>query len=340
MKSMISTARRTLRCAACLPFLILNSSFLILLSSCDHKGFGEPAGAVRVRVVFDWADAPDAAPQGMCLWMYAAADDGAATPRRFDLPRDGGEIDLPAGAYSALCYNNDTEAAEARNTATLRGHTLATRDANPLEPVLGNAAQHAPRAAGAEEEPCVLPPDQLWGVAQTDIHVAATGETVITLRPHLLTCTYSCEIRHVKNLRHVAQLSATLSGLAPTLRPAQESLATLAEAMPDGPATLPFEAAKADTATIAGQFHTFGCPLSHAAPHRLLLYVWLDDGQKLVYGTEAARFEVSEQIHAAPDRHHVHIIIDGLDLPTPMDDGNGFDASADDWQTEHHDIEL
>ena len=42
-------------------------------------------------------------------------------------------------------------------------------------------------------------------------------EYIITLYPHELLCTYTYEVRNVKNLKHVQQMSGTLSGMSPML---------------------------------------------------------------------------------------------------------------------------
>ena len=42
----------------------------------------------------------------------------------------------------------------------------------------------------------------------------------------------------------------------------------------------------------------------------------------------------------APDQRHVHIIIDGLDLPEPIENGSGFDPSVDDWEVVEGEIIL
>ena len=71
----------------------------------------------------------------------------------------------------------------------------------------------------------------------------------------------------------------------------------------------------------------------------MLLYVWMDDGSKYCYGTESGRFNVTDQVHSASDRKHVHIIIDGLDLPQPIG-GDNIDPSVDDWQEVNEDIHM
>jgi hypothetical protein len=43
-------------------------------------------------------------------------------------------------------------------------------------------------------------------------------------------------------------------------------------------------------------------------------------------------------VHNAPNKRRVHLVIDGLDLPQPIENGHGFRPSVDDWGEEEHDI--
>ena len=130
----------------------------------------------------------------------------------------------------------------------------------------------------------------------------------------------------MKNLKYATQMCGSLSGMAPSLLFGDESLGTEC-------VTIPFESVSDGVSTITGRFYTFGHHEENTAPHKLLLYVWFVDGSKYYY-----TFDVTDQIHSAPDKRHVHIIIDGLDFPQPIGNGSGFQPSVDDWQTVEEDI--
>ncbi|MCD8208393.1 MAG: hypothetical protein LUD72_10685 [Bacteroidales bacterium] len=49
-------------------------------------------------------------------------------------------------------------------------------------------------------------------------------------------------------------------------------------------------------------------------------------------------YYVTEQVDGAADPKHVHIVIDGMELPIAISNGDGFDPSVDDWQNRNHDI--
>lgn len=327
---------------------------LPLLGACEHKEFCYRHPHVKtVRVVFDWEDAPDAAPGGMCVFFYPA--DGGS-PQRFDFKgMTGGEVELRAGSYRVMCYNNDTESVLFADTHNFDTHTGYTREGSVLEPIYGNAANYAPRVAGTEEERVVITPDMMWGCTADEVEVFDAGvsyvcrragqrdsrdevttvdEQVITLYPHELVCTYTYEVRNVKNLKHAVQMCGTISGMAPSLLFGDESLDTEC-------VTLPFAAASDGVSTVTGKFYTFGHHPQNPDPHRLTFYIVMDDGQKYAYGTDGSpRFNVTEQVHRAPDRRHVHLVVDGLDLPTPIENGNGFNVGTDDWLLVEQDIRI
>ncbi len=328
---------------------------IAMLTACEHKELCEIHPHVKtVRVVFDWQDAPDANPEGMCVFFYPVS---GGNPQRFDFAgTTGGEIQIQVGEYRVLCYNNDTEAVLFRGSDKFDTHEGYTREGSLFESIYGNASQHAPRTQGTEEQPVVISPDMMWGCTASDVTISDKGirylslslaasragdhshtesvEQVITLYPHEQVCTYTYEVRNIKYLKHVTQVCGSLSGMSGALSFASEEL--------DGRSvTIPFAAASDGVSSITGMFYTFGHDEANTDPHHMTFYVWMDDGKKYAYGIDAGeKFNVTEQIHTAPDKRHVHIIIDGLDLPQPIENGGGFDVSVDDWDVIEEDIIL
>ena len=105
--------------------------------------------------------------------------------------------------------------------------------------------------------------------------------------------------------------------------------------------TIPFGATP-DVATrrITGNFITWGHHELNPQPHYLLLYVWMKGEPRGWYFT----CDVTDQVHAAPDRHYVHLVVDGLDLPViinPGDEGSdAFKPAVDDWFQEIVDVPM
>ena len=324
---------------------------VFMLSACEHKElcYKHPHN-VRVKVVFDWKYAPEAAPKGMCVYFYSLETDSY---KRVDFNNlQGGSVDLRVGKYRVLSYNNDTESVHFRNTDTFDDHSVTTREGDVLEPMLGSAASPAPRSSGTDEEKVVISPDMMWGCSVLDVEITDDGvsyvcspfddnnvtdgelventEHIITLYPRELVCTYTYDVRNVKNMKYMQQMSGTISGMSGMLTFSTEELDSES-------VTIPFAAVKADDSTITGKFYTFGHHETNADPHKMVFYVIMNDGAKYCF-KDSEQLDVTDQVHNAPNKRRVHIIIDGLDLPQPIENGDGFIPSVDDWIVEEHDI--
>lgn len=332
---------------------------LMLLSSCDHKElcYHHPHGH-NILIKFDWRDAPDANVEGMAVFFYPLDADtrGYGTPvgdqdalppapvYRVDLGPDGGYLrQVPPGKYRVITYNNDTDGVLFDGLNNYDTHRGYTREGSLLEPLYGNTVNRAPAAEGAEGQRVLITPDPMWGYYTADVEVTDYGITyicvpesekgdyigkpvtsedyVITLYPHDLTCLYTYEIRNVKNLPFALQQTATLSGMAPHLYFGSEQLG-------EEPVTIPFSAYSDGVSNITGRFYTWGHHPEGTAPHIMVLYIWMKGESKGWYYT----FDVTDQVHKAPDKRRVHIVIDNLELPTPIGDNDeSFDPSVDDW---------
>lgn len=334
-----------------IQILLAVISFAAISCTHDKLCVHHPHG-VKLKVEFNWQNAPDANPLGMCVFFYPVE---GGEPRRMDFKgTEGGYIELSVGKYHLLTYNNDTEAIMFANTDGFSTHQAYTRDGDLFEPVLGSAANSAPRAKDTEDQRVVITPEMLWGCTSLEVEVKDDGigytcipfredekyvkveseEHVIVLYPHDMMCLYSYEIRNVQNLKHATQMCASLSGMSGGMKLAEEDL--FSESV-----TLPLEAyINRENSTITGMFYTFGHHPENMDPHKMLLYVWMDSGEKYYFGSDSDKFDVTEQIHNAPNPRRVHLIIDGLDLPKPIENGNGYKPTVDDWESVYEDIVM
>lgn len=348
-----------------LPFLALPCLFAFLclfgLTACDHKELCYHHEHYKtLRLEFDWRDAPEASPAGMSVFFYP--EDSSQPVVRFNFNNIvGGEIEVPVGRYKILTYNSDLSSSLIDNEDYSELHRAFTREADLLEPlgVRSRADVLARlRAEDTEEERIVLCPDEMWGCNAIDVEVTEHGvsyicipvsekdewigkppvysEQVITLYPHELTCIYTYEIRNVENVDQVYQCSASISGMSP-------ELALFNEELHRDPVTLPVEGwVDSETRNIVGRFITFGHHEENEQPHKMMLYVVTKDGSAIYFGKGESRFDVTDQVHSAPNKRRVHLIIDGVNIPAGEieEPAGGLGADVDDWIIVNKDIEL
>lgn len=336
--------------------IILAALIALCVSSCNHKDLCyNHSHTTKIWVAYDWSNADEASPAGMCVYFYS--QDEAGKYYRFDFKgRDGGEIEIPAGRYNLITYNNDTELAQFYGVQNYADHEAYTRRGDLLEPMYGNGVKTS--ATTDNEEPVVITPDALWGCHATEVVITEhgvsyihesmwtraggssetdtyteNGDQIITLYPHDMLCHYTYEVRNVENAEHISRISAAISGMSGSMNLSTEKLNTQQ-------VTLPLEAqANAGAKTVTGRFLTFGNSPDQTARQKMSFYVVMDDGSKYSFKS-ADNLDVTDQVQTAPDRRHVHIIIDGLKLPQPLDTGNGYDPTVDDWDVVEEDLKI
>lgn len=304
---------------------------LIILPSCntDELCYSHPhEGAIEVR--FDWSDAPEASPEGMRVWFYPSADAGRGFP--LDLKPSGGIARVGEGVYDLLTYNNDCDSHTFVNTDAFGSHALTTDRCDILEPMYGPSMRSAGLRSEADE-PVMASTDPIWTASLQQLDIR-TGE-VVTLRPKALHCHYTFEFRNVGPVDKIDKVSASISGMSGIVYLSSGELSRT-------PVTLAVEAhvgGRARGNSISGEFYTFGHHEDVTAPHRMALYVEFNTGQKVKF-TTGDNLDVTRQIHSAPDPTDVHIIIDGISIPEPMEGGGGFGPSVDDWSTTEIEIKM
>lgn len=315
--------------------LLTITLLLIVATSCNHKELSYDR-AVEVEVVFDWHNAPDATPASMSLYLFPT--NGGESLRYDFTDQKGGVIRVPFGRYEALCINSDAKNINLKNTE--RKNTFeVTTETTPLlkmAPPLNNHSEEPPRAEGAEAERIATSPDMLYTDQAEEIVLKYVSEKqTITLSPKVSVRTYSIEIRNAKNLKYVTRVSGSLSGLAGTLLPGAGMDIFTSESV-----TIPFDATIHDDeagekSIIKGSLLTFGNSPETGKSQKLTLYAVLSDGSKWHYS-----YDVTEQIRTAPDSKNVHIILDKLPLPEPVNNEGGLKPKVEPWNPVEINIEL
>lgn len=326
--------------------------FGLLTSSCHHKDLCyHHDHTTTLDVVYQWDQAPEASPDGMCAFFYSV--DRAGEFKRFDfIGAKESSVDLPAGEYKIITYNNDTEVVQFSSKESFDNHVAYTRTGDMLEPLYGNGVTSS--LQGNDGERVVITPDSLYGCNATEITIADTrsgcscptsragggeistdinGNQTITLHPHDMLCHYSFEVRNVKNANKIERVSASISGMAGEMNLSDESLSTECVTLP-----LPAQANGSEN-SITGSFLTFGHNESNSAPHKMAFYIVMNNGSKYSV-KDLSKLDVTDQVDSAADKRHVHIIIDGLDIPDDNEESEGFFPSVDDWGVVNEDLDL
>lgn len=299
---------------------------LAIFAGCEHKDlYYDSAG--QVKIVFDWRNAPDANPASMVTQFFG--EPGTSSLRFIYQGKDGGVITLPLGSYSGIAVNgDDNDWVRLRHVDDVENYETYTIDALNTQ-AYGLPSRALPRAEGTEGERMAEPPGMLWSDRQDNIEHYDYSNDTITFYPEEVICHYTVDIYDVTNLEYVnrAQIDGTISGMA-------EGFNHGAKRPTDAHVTMPFLlTGDAPAKTLHAEFLTFGESPSDPGRHILSVYMFLTDGSKWYYN-----FDVTSQVHDAPDPRHVHITLRGLTVPHPITDEGGFRPNVNDWQTE--DIEM
>lgn len=301
------------------------------LSSCHHKNLiYESDLQPRIRVVFDWTKAPQANPESMALLLF---DTSTGQPIRFIFDnRDGGEISVPFGNYDGLCVNGDiNDWACLSHERDIDNFEISTEDATSLA-AYDLASHLLPRARGTEDERLAQTPGMLWSNREDGISLPPTTKSkTITMYPAEAVCHYTVDVTDVENLQNAegTNIDGVISGMAEGYLHGQDKPA-------DSHVSMPFVlTVNAVGRSLHSEFLTFGESHDTAYTHKLTIYLFLTDGSKWYY-----TYDVTDQVHHAPDPHHVHITLSGLSLPEPMLTGGGLHPDVEEWNDVNVDIKM
>ena len=268
-----------------------------------------------VFVAFDWKNhSPSANPPGMAVLFYPVDD---SDYYRFNLPANGGFVDIPYNEYNTVTFNYDSESVIFIGDSSFATLAFTTR------PTVVTTYLPAPPVSRAEleGEPVMTQPEALW-TATLLSSMTESGDTV-RLTPRNVVARYKVGVKDITNLKSATRTIVSLSGLA------GEYLA--ASGLPDDetPVIISGAMAAAGSSELSGILHTFGKSPS-ARVNTLRLYVWLADGEKKIF-----EWDVAGQIDSAPDPMNLEISVSGVSLPatdpTPPS-GSGMQVVVANWE--------
>lgn len=299
-----------------------------VLGGCEHRELCyDHSHWTDFNIEFDWSKAPDANPRTMVVYLFS--DDGSE-PMRYELTDiNGGTVRAIAGNYKALAFNGETQTiVESGNT--WHDFVLTTAEEHLLASMSRDFSKEPPRAPIATDEAVHSAPDDIWVDALENITVApargrgqATSQT-LRFTPVKATINYTVELTDIVNLTPDTELSVALTSMSENYSP---SLGRHGGRN----TTIPFGLRITGPNTATGTAAMFGhCPGSEMS-HILTIY------------TSSMRyyhFDVTSQIHDAPDPTHITLQISNIILPDPEKPG-GMTPSVSDWdEGEETDLDM
>lgn len=304
--------------------------FLIATTGCDHKELCfEENKTTLINVVFDWRNAPDADPPSMVLRMYNRAD--GSTLRYIFQNKTGGTIKIPYGSYDAICVNGDIDSwAHLRNIDEIDTYEVYTSDATELK-TLGVPVEAVSRADDSGQQRMAETPHSLFTDRQDKIDLpVTTTQKTITLYPDDKLCHYTVDIYDVENTQELqgSSVDGVLSGMAEGHLVGEKSSS-------DTPVSMPFVMRATDDSSLHSEFLTFGETAHGLNKHLLTVYIMLNDGSQW-----SQSFDVSQQIYQAKDPRHVHIVLHGMKLPTPINHSGGVLPDVNGWVSEKINLKM
>ena len=308
------------------------------MTSCEYKELEEGSALTPVTIHFDWQEnldsVPDAIPGSMRVAFYPVNDLARANMNKgytfFDLPQSiwDATVQLPAGIYDVVAWNNDTE------------HVLT--DKYGSQKTL-HATTPPYNSRGTFDTPTVL--DSIYnGQRVLDypdymVHAINTEEEIfygaknqmITLSPDSMVVTIEYKIHGIGGLSWVKQARGAVNNVAGKRFMAYDNLTE------DAVAVMFDCNYNAEDGLLYGKFYVFGIEPTEMSnlTHKMVFFFWMDAGK--VY----LPLDVTK-IFAAYRRDQSKIVIDipslNIDLRDYVTSKNTFDIDLDDWDNVNIDI--
>lgn len=295
------------------------------------------------KVLFDWTDARDASPSVM---KFIAFPDNGGQMVEYGFTRaTGGELDLAAGEYHAVSFNDDTETL-AGTGSTWGGYEIYAHETTlALFSPMFSASRAVPRAAGTDGDPVVEEPDMLWTGTSKEGFVSGDDENeTLTLRMQPSVYTYTFQVNDVHNLQYVTDITATVSGMSPSMYPSTNLPS-------EKHCIIPMHVDSDGKSVIKASVRSFGHCSGHEGKHgevtgheshMLVVYARLMDGTKWYY-----EFDVTDILHdddnviTKPDGSvEVPVVVDELPFPKPFTNGSGMHPDVEDWNAVEVDVQM
>lgn len=274
---------------------IMAVCMMLCMVSCHHKDIMCPGSEeYRVDVVFEWDKASGASPDGMTLYFYS--DNGEC--RKFDIAgKNGGPVQLPAGNYSMVAYNNDIPSVAISGTQSF--HTIKAEACRVKEKdYLAYAGMlYESTIDRIEVTPCGV------NYVMADGTEKNCGRGVVRSRPDSITSIYTVILKNISGISGVKSAYAMIKGVASGQYFYDHSFFGF---MAKSYFPLAVDRNKNTFSGAAGVFSSN----SSDKTFYLSVTVTLTDGTSYV-----KELDITRQVLNSKYPHNVLIVIDGLKIP-------------------------
>lgn len=304
------------------------------LSSCEYKDLDDGSELNAVTINFDMESKIDSVPGSMRVAFYPVDALAKANMNKgytfFDLPQSiwPTTVQLPAGIYDVVAWNNDTE------------HVLTNKYGSQ---VTLHATTPPYNSRGTFDTPTIL--DSLYnGQRVLDypdymVHATSTEEEilygaknqVISLTPDSMVVTVEFKVHGIGGLSWVKQARGAVNNVA------GKRFMAYPNRTEDAVAVM-FDCQYNDQDSLLyGKFYVFGIEPTELndLTHKIVFFFWMDAGK--IY----LPIDVTD-IFAAYRRNQSRIMIEipslGIDLRDYVSSKNTFDINFEDWEDVKIDI--
>lgn len=321
-----------------LHILLLAALVCTVATSCDHKELCyDHTHAVPARIDVDWSLFTQEQPTGMTVLLYP--DDGGQPYSTLTNNTQYADINVPAGQYSALVYNQSTsefgtllfDGMDHLSTAVVKAGTMQSR-------------WYKTRT---DDERLVYEPEWIASAMAHDVEAPVeesyaytrdgTRCVVATLQPRCMVYTIYVSV-HINNIYNLRSARASLDGLADGYNfGAQQTTTTKATQLIED-WTLTRDTDNPANGTLHATIHSFGLPEDHANTpddnHLRLSLLLVDNKTQKDFD-----FAVGNAFVHGPEVSLSLSINESIDTPLPDvkpegGSSSGFDATVEDWGDE------
>lgn len=317
--------------------LLWAMAVILIVTACNHREFEYELPSARVPVVveFNWELDKDADPEGMTVYFYR---DNSTRAIAYDFSgKEGGQLTLLPGTYSAICHNNDSDVHGFVGYDSFDEFGLRLNDHRNA----GNTQSFPAQRADGVEERIAYTPDPMW-VSSIPVFVIEPSDnpdvksrTPVVLRFDMQPVVhhYTVHITNPINFTGSMSVHATISGMASTVHPGKAVTG-------DETVTHHFTMQATSDGNLRADFLTFGhCggnPLSSRVGdddkelHILAVYATMPDGKQW-----SSVHDVTSQLHSSMTEDCV-VRLDSVTFPAGSSgSGGGWAPSVGDWGGGH-----